>query len=171
MVVKPAGTPVALAVWHHSVMRTVIIVGKAWPHITAERGTVLASAASVARAEAEGLGLHLAPLGGGTAAAAGSGVLVDHVTPGSQAENVGLKAGDVIEQVDNRPAGAPAEVMERLKRRNAARGDFVALLVHGKASTRWVTLYVGRIDVADLVAPVTRPDHGRTIGTAGAVKR
>jgi S1-C subfamily serine protease len=79
-------------------------------------------------------------------------VLVDLVTPGSQAEDMGLKAGDVIEQVGDMPTTAPEDVMSQLAHGDAASGDLVALLVRGKSATRWIPLYVGHVDVTDLVA-------------------
>jgi S1-C subfamily serine protease len=98
-------------------------------------------------------------------------VLVDHVTPGSQAEDKGLKPGDVIEQVDHHPATTPDDVMDRLAHHDAASGNLVALLVRSKSATRWVILYVGPVDVSELVAPIVAPNASGSARDAAARQR
>jgi S1-C subfamily serine protease len=65
-----------------------------------------------------------------------SAVLVDRVTPGSQAAAMGVKAGDIIERVDEQAATTPAEAMDQLTLGSHADGDPVALLVSAKAGRR-----------------------------------
>ncbi len=156
IVTQPLGTPLSLLVWRDDRMQDVVVRGEPWPNIRALRSDVLASPASVAQAQAAGIGLHVvrmaaAPhgLGGGADV---SGVLVDRVTPGSQAAASGLEPGDIIERVDEQAATTPAEVMSHLARGSQADGDLVALLVRSKVETRWITLYVGNIRVAGLLA-------------------
>jgi hypothetical protein len=72
------------------------------------------------------------------------------------AEEVGLISGDVIEQVGDRPDPTLAALTALWRYGDTTPGNLVALLVHGKADMRWVTLFVGRIDVADLVAAPLR---------------
>lgn len=86
-----------------------------------------------------------------------SGVLVDRVTPGSQAAAMGVKAGDIIERVNEQAATTPAEAMDQLARDSLANGDLVALLVSDKAGRRWITLYVGNVYVAGLIATPSLP--------------
>ena len=150
---QPVGAPIALSIWRAGRSVEIVIRGEPWPHTVAPRSDVLASAASIIRARKAGLGLHLTKL---TATyrqrrrlTGDAGVLIDRVTPGSQANHVGLIPGEIIEQVDQRPARAPQDVMGWLA--HATRP--VALLVRGKAATRWVLLYLGRIDVRDLLTP------------------
>ena len=161
IVTQPLDSPISLLVWRHNQMQDALVRGEPWPNIKALRSDVLASPANVAQAQAAGIGLHLVPM---TAAAqqrdggAGvSGVLVDRVTPGSQAAALGVKPGDIIERVDDRPAKTPEEVMGWLVHGSHADGDLVALLVRAKAVTRWVTLYVGRVYVAGLIATPSLP--------------
>jgi serine protease Do len=175
IVMHPAGTPVPLSVWRDGKIVGLTVRGQPWPHTTALRSDVLASAAAVARAQAQGLGLglHLATITPADRQRFSlgnvSGVLVDQVTPGSQAQDRGLVAGDVIVQVDNRPATTPDDVMSRLASRSAASGSRVALLVRNKSGARWIALFVGRIDVSGLLAPPVLPNgavspHDATAG-------
>ena len=153
---QPSDQPISLLVWRRDQMEEVVLLGQPWPHMRALRGKVLASAAEVAQAQAGGLGLHLAMPSSANHQRHGipetSGVLVDRVTPGPQAAAMGLQPGDIVERVGDRPAVSPAEVMHELVHGSAADGDIVALLVHGKTGTQWITLYVGRVYVAGLVA-------------------
>jgi serine protease Do len=151
IVMQPLEAPIVLSVWRAGHSMELVIRGHPWPHIAALRSDVLASAASIVRARKAGLGLHLTKL---TAAyrrrlglTGGSGVLIDRVTPGSQANHVGLIPGEIIGQIDERPARTPQDVMGWLA--HATRP--VALLVRDKTVARWVLLYLGRIDVRDLI--------------------
>jgi serine protease Do len=158
VVVKPSGAPIMISVWRDGRMIQVTLRGRPWPHMMALRSDVLASAAAVAKAQAQGLGLgiHLTAITPENRQSFGlghtSGVLIDRVTLGSQAENVGLKPGDVIEKVENKPATTPDDVMDRLAHDGSSSDNHVALLVRGKSAIRWVTVYVGRVDVSELVA-------------------
>src|SRR5438046_1670891 len=46
--------------------------------------------------------------------AAGEGVLIQAVLPGSTAESAGLKAGDVLLEIDGKKMGEPAGVIRRI---------------------------------------------------------
>jgi serine protease Do len=157
-----SGDPILLSVWRHGHTREVTLRGQAWPHMMALRSQVLASPLDIARAEAVGLGLHLTSITAtdrqryslGNA----SGVLIDQVAPGSQAETTNLQPGDVIQQVGELPSTTPEEVTDDLTQRESATGGLVALLVRSKSGPQWTTLWVGRIDANDLVAGPVQPD-------------
>lgn len=168
IVTRPLKQPISLLIWRHREMQEVVLRGKPWPHMTALGSSVLASAASVVQAEAAGLGLHLAPgvVTAKTNDGSSSGVLIDAVTPGSQADSMGIRSGDIIERVNDKPATSPAEVMRQLTHGSKADGDLVALLISGKTGTRWVTLYVGRIQVEGLIAMPTLPGGFGPVGEA-----
>ena len=168
IVTQPLHAAISLQVWRHEQMQNAVVRGEPWPNIRAMRADVLASPASVAQAQIAGIGLHLAPM---TAAAEepadGTGVpgaLVDRVTPGSQAATIGVEPGDIIERIDAKPATTPDEVMHQLMQGSHADGDLVALLVHGKIVTRWITVYVGHVFVAGLVATPSLPGGFGPIG-------
>ena len=169
VITSAPGAPISLAIWRNGHATQVKVPTQPWPNMMALRSAVLASADSVARAETQGLGLglHLAAI---TAADQknyrgpdASGVLIDQITPGSQADTVGLKVGDVILRVGNQPAATPQAVMDRLAHGDVAVGDMVSMLVRGESTSRWVTLFVGRVDVANLV---TGPDSPGGPGSA-----
>lgn len=176
IIVQPVGQSITLAVWRRDHAEDVKLRGQEWPGMLALRSNVLASAANVARAEAQGLGLRLSAV---TPEARKefdlndeSGVLVEEITPGSEAATMGLHRGDVIEQVNDQAIKAPQDVMAYLQHGEPSRGDFVALLVRSKTTTKWVTLYVGRIDVADLIARPPLPGGERAaVGNAAAPSR
>jgi len=161
VVTRPVGQPISLLVWRDRQMSEVSVRGQSWPHMMALQSDVLASPSSVAEAQAAGLGLRFAPAADTAskqgAPGAASGVLVNAVAPGSQADDLGLQPGDVVERVGGSVATSPSFVMQELTRGSSADGDLVALLVHSKTSTRWVTLYVGRVFVAGLIATPSLP--------------
>ena len=162
---KPTGEQIFLTVWRHGHAMDVTVRGQAWPHMMALRSDVLASAASVAKAQAAGLGLHLARLTIADRQRIGLpndvGVLIEQVAPESQAEHAGLHPGDVIEQVGDRPATTPDSVTSQMTDGDFVTGDAMALLVRSTANTRWVTMYVRCLEVADLIAaPVTPASIG-----------
>ena len=76
------------------------------------------------------------------------GVLVDEVTPGTDAFDRGLQAGDVILRVQGADVGSPHEVQATIDAARAAHKPFVLMLVLSQAEQlsgpHWVTL---RIDV------------------------
>jgi len=138
---------------------------------------VLASAEAVARVQQEGLGLHVVALTPADRQRLGlatdvSGVLIDKVIPGSQAENRGLKPDDVIQQMGNQPVTDPEQVMHRLTYGNDPTGDLVPILVSSKTNTQWVALYVGRVHVMDLVtAPAAPSTPGPALNAAAALRQ
>jgi S1-C subfamily serine protease len=120
------------------------------------RADVLASADSVARAQSQGMGLHLVPVSAAVRKRLnlpnGIGVAVDRVAPGSQAETLGMKAGDTILEVNDRPVRSPGDVPTVYGRPDPKTGDTVAMLVRGQEKAMWLSLFVGHVDVADLLA-------------------
>jgi serine protease Do len=149
------GEPLSFKIWRKGEEKDVTMRGLPWPHIMALREDVLASPEAIARAEAVGLGVHVVSVTASDRERYGlsstAGVLIDKVAPGSQAETMSLRAGEVIEQVGDRPATTPEEVTAQLAGDPIGPGKLVALLVRGKSGATWVTLWRGRIDPKDLV--------------------
>jgi len=155
-----AGTPVKLAVWRNDKTIDITVKGEPWPNMMALRSEVLASKESIARAEAVGLGMYVANIIPADRERYGlgdeNGVLIDQVIPGSQAEDMGLAAGDVIEQVGRDPTTSEDQVTRLLMLHDTSSGHLVAMLVQSPAGPKWVTLWAGGINPKDLVS-VTSP--------------
>jgi serine protease Do len=164
----PDSAEIPLLVWRHGEMIDVTLQSVPWPQMLLLRNEVLASADSIARAESAGIGLKLASLAPADQARKHlgnvQGVLIDAVAPGSMADNMDLKQGDVILQVGDTPVASPDEVQAQLARAKAASGDLIALLVRDKTGARWTTLWLGTIDPNKLVARSAAPE------TAGAAR-
>ena len=133
VLMAPDGVAIPITLWRGGHTQDVTLQSQAWPHLLALRSQVLASPENIAKAEAAGLGLHLASI---TAAdrkryhlGGSAGALIDRVTPDSQAASLGLKPGDVIEQVGQQPTTSPAEATAQFDRGKTAPGNVVAVLV------------------------------------------
>lgn len=161
------GVPLDLALWRKGAEKQIVLVGRAWPDWNKKRSSVVASEADIGRSLEAGLGLtlrsitrtdrlyyHLGSV---------KGVLVDQVRPGSQAAMLDIAPGDVIQQVGTRPADTPAEVTSALSYGKPQADDLVAVLVHQKSGSKWVTFWVGNIRSPDLVTgapPAQQLAHG-----------
>ena len=156
IVTIPIGDRITLSVWRQNQSTEATLQVQSWPHLMALRSKVLASPEEVAIAQAQGCGLHLAMLTDANRRrfhlSNQAGVLIDKVAEGSEAETMGFQAGDVIEKVGDVAVTTPAEVAAHVTHGSAANGDHVSVLVRGSSGTRWLTLYVGRVDVAQLLA-------------------
>jgi serine protease Do len=158
----PEGARIPLRVWRHNEMMDITLNSVPWPQMLELRSEVLASPENISKAESTGLGLKLAGLTPADRQQSHlgdvSGVLIDAVAPGSMAYNMNLQPGDVILQVGDQPATSPDEVQAQFARAKAAPGDLVAMLVRGKAGTRWTTLWLGTIDPTQLVTRMSGPE-------------
>jgi len=68
-----------------------------------------------------------------TGVAAGRGVLVTRVEPGGAADKAGLRAGDIIVEINRRPVRSVAEIQAEAKKHDGG-GSFLLLLKRGEAS-------------------------------------
>jgi serine protease Do len=171
---KPSGVPMTMSVSRKGRTADVTVQGVRWPHIGALRSDVLASAASVAHLQEDNAGLHVVAITDVDRKRLGltdeQGVLIDSVAEGSLAASVGIAPGDVIEQVSDRPVVSPDDVMTQLTHNETAPDDLVALLVRRGASTRWIPLFVGQLNVADLVTMPPEGPEGSVKNAAAAQK-
>ena len=69
-----------------------------------------------------------------------TGVVVTRVQPGSNAADAGLRAGDVIEEVDRQPVGSSDALRDALSKGS----EPALLLVHRGETTSFVTLQRGQ---------------------------
>jgi serine protease Do len=70
------------------------------------------------------------------------GVLITDVAPGSSAAERGLKAGDVIVEVQQQEVGSPADVVDKVERVRKSNRKSVLMLIQGQEGPRWVPLSV-----------------------------
>jgi len=95
--------------------------------------------------ELGGLGLQIAPISGPTRdkyrlADDQKGVVITEVTPGSAAAERGLKAGDVIVEVQQEPVNTPAELQKRLETVRKQSRRSVLMLIQSQDGRHWVPL-------------------------------
>jgi serine protease Do len=155
VVTTPPGVPIPFEIWRNGQTMKETIIGRPWPHLTALRSEILASAAGVESAEAGGRGLHLSAITDADVTrynlASKSGVLVDQVTSRSEAESLGLRPGEAIVQVGKDPATTPQDVEARLNHPDGTDGDWISLLVRSGSANRWVPWFAGRLQVSNLL--------------------
>jgi serine protease Do len=152
--VKP-GQPVSLSVWHRGRTMQITVTGKPWPNFKMLQSHVVPDRARVARAFADGLGLHVIAIDDADRLRFGlgniRGVLIDRVDPGTQAGELGLRVGDVIQQIGDETASTPDQVMAQLAYGKPDANDVVAVLVRKQSGPRWLTLWVGGTDSRQFV--------------------
>ena len=95
--------------------------------------------------ELSGLGLRLSPVTSETRdkyqlSADQKGVVITDVTAGTPAADRGLKAGDVIVEVQQEEVSTPAEVVDRVERVRKTNRNSVLILVQNGDGLRWVPL-------------------------------
>jgi len=161
VIMAPQNATIPMIVWRNDHTEDLTLQSVPWPHMLALRSQVLASPENITKAEAAGLGVHVA---GVTAAdrqryhlGNTKGVLIDRVTPHSEATSLGLKPGDVIQQVGQQPVTSPAEVTALFERGKTAPGNVIAILVRNPSGLQWHTLWAGKINPSELVAGPLRP--------------
>jgi serine protease Do len=173
LVTQEAGTPVVLTVWRHGTSSDILVRGQPWPKLSMLRSEVLASPESIARAAAEGVGAQLKDVTPADRQRYGlgdrNGVLIEAVKPGTQADSLRLKAGDLIEQIDTEPATSASALQKQLCYGSDAPHELLGLLVWNKTSARWVSVFVGKVSVTSLmIEPTAIQSLLPQIGSASA---
>ena len=92
-----------------------------------------------------GLGIELSPLTDAARSkyqigADQKGVVVTQVAPNSPAAERGVKAGDVIVEVQQAQVNTPADVQERVDSIRKQNRRSVLMLIQGQGGMRWVPL-------------------------------
>jgi serine protease Do len=72
------------------------------------------------------------------------GVLVTRVAPNSQAAEQGIRAGDIIEKVDNAAVTSPADVSSKITAARRADKPAVLVLVNRRGNSQYVALRTGQ---------------------------
>jgi serine protease Do len=171
----PSGQSMTLTVWHSGQARDVSLIGERWPNMMAQHADVLANPEYVAMAQSEGVGIEVSPMTRSDRerplVPSDTGAVITRVAPGSQAENADLSVGDIILRTDLGAVRTPDDVSTRLFCDGASPGRRVALLVLKGATPRWVALYVGKLDITSLLAPLPSTPGTAVARNASAVAR
>ncbi len=133
------GASADLKVWHEGKTRDISVkLGR----LPGEKTAALSGDKAEERGADFGrLGLTLAPAAS-VAGVEGKGVVVTGVEPGSQAEQKGLKTGDVIAEVSGRAVETPADVRKAVAESRKAGKKAVLFRLDGREGARFVALAV-----------------------------
>jgi serine protease Do len=145
----PIGQAVRLTVWRDGVEQTFTANVAEWPNFMPAGGIMDTQTAAAALDEMPDPGMRLAPLTDTARKRYGiddrlNGVLVESVEVDSEAQDLGIVAGDVIMAVQRMPCTTPDEVRHAIEMAHQERRPYLAVLVHNKTSARWVLLSMGR---------------------------
>ncbi len=155
IVMAQPGQPVMLSVWHRGEAKQVAVKGEPWPNFKQLQSDVVPDQAEVARAFAYGLGLHVIAITDADRLRFGlgnlQGVLIDRVDPGTQAAELGVQVGNVIQQIGNEIVSTPEQAMAQLAYGKPDAHDTLAILVQEASGPQWVTVWVGRPDSRQFV--------------------
>jgi len=80
-----------------------------------------------------GMEVEALPAAGAKQSEVGTGVVVASVSPDGLASGNGVKAGDIITEVNHRPVGSPDELAEALSRGSLSRGLLLKLVRDGQS--------------------------------------
>ncbi len=167
IVMAQPGQPVMLSVWHRGQTQQIAVKGEPWPNFKQLQSDVVPDQAQVARAFAYGLGLHVIAITDADRLRFGlgnvQGVLIDRVDPGTQAAELGVQPGDVIQQIGNELCSTPEQAMAQLAYGKPDTNDMLAILVRRPSGPQWISVWVGRPDSRQFVT------SGASTGTAATV--
>jgi serine protease Do len=140
----PAGTTSKIEFVRDGKVRTATteIAAQEAPRVTAEAGAQ-AAPETVATVTLGRLGLTVAPLGAPSRNRAGSaatGVVVAGVEPGKGAAEKGLRVGDVITSINQKPVASPKDLAAAVEEASRADRKAVLLLVERDGEQRFVAV-------------------------------
>jgi serine protease Do len=144
----PVGQPAQLTVWRGGKAQTVTATVAEWPNYMPGGGVMSAQAAEAMIQKMPDPGVRLAPLTDAARKQFGidtkvNGVLVASVEADCEARDLGIVAGDVVTAVQGTPVASPEDVRREVQAAHQQRRPFLAVLVRGKSTTRWVSLSMG----------------------------
>ena len=172
VVTADPGQPITLSVWRRGRTMPVTLRGEPWPNFKMLQSQVVAGRALVAQAFAAGLGLHVIAIDDPDRLRFGlgnvQGVLIDRVDPGTQAAQLGLQVGDVIQQIGDQIVSTPDQVMAQLAYGKPDANDILAVLVRKQSGPQWITIWVGRPDSRQFVVGAPATEAARSAHEATA---
>jgi serine protease Do len=144
----PVGQPAQLTVWRDGKEQAVTATVAEWPNFMPGGGVMSAQAAEAMIQKLPDPGVRLAPLTDAARKQFGidakvTGVLVASVEADCEARDLGIVAGDVVTAVQGAPVATPEEVRRAVQAAHQQQRPFLAVLLRGKSTTRWVSLSMG----------------------------
>jgi serine protease Do len=124
------GSKINLLIWRNEEPRLIVATVEAMPG-TAEPGEAQAQPV----APAADPGWSLAPAGNAT-----TGVLIQHISPGSPAADAGMTTGDVIVQVQQEKVAKVDDVAQVIAQARLDQRHYVIVLVRNSGGLRWLSL-------------------------------
>ena len=139
------GKPSELTIWRAGKEQTVTATVAEWPNYMPGGGMIGATMAAAMIQQMPDPGVRLAPLTDETRKQYGidpnlTGALVASVEKDSEASDLGIAAGDVITAVQDDPVTTPEDVRRAMQAAHAEHQPHLAVLIHGKSRTRWVSV-------------------------------
>jgi serine protease Do len=144
----PVGNPVKLAIWRDAKEATVTAKVAEWPNHMPGGGMMSAGMAEAMIQKMPDPGVRLADLTDDLRQQFGidpkvTGALVASVEADCEARDLGIVAGDVITAVQGTPVANPVDVRSAVRTAHEQHRSYLAVLVQGKTSSRWVSLSMG----------------------------
>jgi serine protease Do len=144
----PVGQPVQLTVWRDGSEQAITATVAEWPNFR-PNGILDVHETRAMLDKMPDPGLRLAPLTDAARQQYGinekvTGALVESVEPDSEAQDLGIVAGDVIVAVQHRLVAAPDDVQQEIETAQSQHRPSLAVLVQGKTGSRWLSLSVSR---------------------------
>jgi serine protease Do len=141
------GKPSELTIWRAGKEQTVTATVAEWPNYMPGGGMIGANMAAAMIQQMPDPGVRLTALTDETRKQYGidpnlAGALVASVEKDSEASDLGIAAGDVITTVQDDPVTTPEDVRRAVQAAHAEHRPYLAVLVHGKDRTRWVSLSI-----------------------------
>ena len=143
----PIGKPVDLTTWRDGKSSAVAATVAEWPNFMPGGGMMSAHMAEAMIQRMPDPGVRLAPLTAEARKQYGidaqlTGALVASVEKDCEARDLGIVAGDVITGVQGAPVTTPDDVRHAVQAAHEQRRPYLAILVQGKSSARWLSLSI-----------------------------
>lgn len=142
------GRKLDATVWRDHLQQSVALTVGGWPDMRSSSMNMMAPPSIAEMAPAPDLGMGLATI---TPAARSrfdlpatlKGVLIVLVSENTEANERGLKVGDVITNVNGVAVSTPDDVQRLIAQAFGNKQQYLAFLIRQKTGSRWVTFYTG----------------------------
>ncbi|HEX5326717.1 MAG TPA: PDZ domain-containing protein, partial [Acetobacteraceae bacterium] len=143
------GSAVDLTIWRNHARQIISVTPIQWPNMGSPAEAAMAPAAMAAMAPATEAGPKLATITEDSRRQFSipptitGGAVVETVSDDNNLGDQGLRAGDVIINVDGTPVTTPSEVQAMIGKARDGKRAYLPMLVSGKDGLRWVSYYTG----------------------------